>query len=149
MPYLLLALIGATLIFWLVLKLKEADQKVLHKSFRITLFLILSLAVVYAALTGRIGIVAASALGLIILFAPKIRRYFAERSTKKYLPRDMTSSEAAQILNIQEDASESEIQKAYHQLIAKNHPDHGGSKYIAQQLNQARDLLIKKIQQKN
>ena len=148
MPYILLVLIGAILIFWLVLKLKETDQKTLQKSFRITLLLILALVVIYSALTGRIGIVAAGALGLIILFAPQMRAYFAKRSPK-YLPRDMTQEEAAQILGVSEDASESEIQEAYHKLIAKNHPDHGGSKYIAQQLNQARDVLVHQTQQKN
>ena len=109
------------------------------------MLLVLALVVVYSALTGRIGIVAAGALGLIILFAPQIRTYFAERSPK-YLPRDMTQEEAAEILGVPKEASESEIQEAYHRLIAKNHPDHGGSKYIAQQLNQARDILIKTIQ---
>lgn len=148
MPYLLLALIGAILIFWLTLKLKEADPKTLQKSFRLTLLLVLALVVIYSALTGRIGIVAAGALGLIILFAPKIKTFFKDRSPK-LLPRDMTIEEASQILGILPEASEHEIQEAYLKLISKNHPDHGGSKYIAQQLNQARDLLLKKTQQKN
>ena len=148
MPYILLALIGAILIFWLMLKLKEADPKTLQKSFRITLLLVLILAIIYSALTGRIGIVAAGALGLVILFTPKIKTFFKDRSPK-YLTRDMTVEEAAQVLGVSTEASESEIQEAYHRLISKNHPDHGGSKYIAQQLNQARDLMLKKIQQKN
>ncbi|MEB3702682.1 DnaJ domain-containing protein [Candidatus Bealeia paramacronuclearis] len=148
MPYLLLAILGAILLFWLVLKLKEADRKTLESSFKFTLTLLLVLFGIYCVLTERIGFVAAAALALVYLYAPKISRYF-RKSPEKFLPKDMGIEEAAQILGISQDASEAEIQAAYHRLIAKNHPDHGGSKYIAQQLNQARELLIEKIKQKN
>ena len=146
MPYLLLALIGVIIIVWLVLKLKEADPKTLQKSFRLTLLLILMLVTIYAALTGRIGIVAAAAIGLLTLFGPQIKSCL-KGNAPHYLPKDMTVTDAIQILGVSQNASESEIQSAYHRLIAKNHPDHGGSKYIAQQLNQARDLLLKNLKQ--
>ena len=142
MPYILLALMGAIILYWLVLKLKEADRKTLEASFRLTLTLLLVLLTVFSGLTERIGFVAAGVMGLILLYESHIRGFFKGR-TKKYLPKDMTHEEAAQILGVPPEATEAEIQDAYHRLIAKNHPDHGGSKYIAQQLNQARELLLK------
>lgn len=34
------------------------------------------------------------------------------------------------------------IQSAYKKLLLKNHPDKGGSPYIASKINQAKDLLL-------
>ena len=41
------------------------------------------------------------------------------------------------------DASDEEIDRAYKELIRKNHPDMGGSEYIAKKINAARDYIIK------
>jgi hypothetical protein len=57
---------------------------------------------------------------------------------------EMTEEEAREILGVSANASEEEIQAAYKKLILKNHPDHGGSKYIAAKLNKAKDKLLKK-----
>ena len=54
----------------------------------------------------------------------------------------MTKTEAARILGIEESASEIEIQKAYKQLMLKLHPDAGGNSYLAGKLNEARDCLL-------
>ena len=56
----------------------------------------------------------------------------------------MSRIEAFDILGLSETAKEAEIQEAYHRLIAKLHPDHGGSTYLAAKLNQARDVLLGK-----
>ena len=56
----------------------------------------------------------------------------------------MSRAEAYDILGLAETAKEPEIQEAYHRLIAKLHPDHGGSTYLAAKLNQARDVLLGK-----
>lgn len=56
----------------------------------------------------------------------------------------MTREEAAQILGVPANASKKEIKEAYHRLMQKIHPDHGGSPYLASQLNQARDVLLGK-----
>ncbi len=54
----------------------------------------------------------------------------------------MSDEEARAILNVSKTASIKEIKAAYHTLIIKNHPDHGGSSYLAAKINQARDRLV-------
>ena len=34
------------------------------------------------------------------------------------------------------------IQKAYRTILLKNHPDKGGSPYLAAKVNQAKDILL-------
>lgn len=57
---------------------------------------------------------------------------------------NITMREAYEILGVSENSSESEIKKAYLQLMSKMHPDTGGSAYFSTKLNQAKDLLLKK-----
>ena len=54
----------------------------------------------------------------------------------------MTRSEAFDILGLEEGASRDQIREAYHRLILKNHPDQGGTAYIAAKLNQAKAVLL-------
>ena len=51
--------------------------------------------------------------------------------------------EAYEILGLTRDASDEEIDRAYKELIRKNHPDMGGSEYIAKKINAAREYIIK------
>jgi hypothetical protein len=55
----------------------------------------------------------------------------------------MSKAEAAEILGVSENASQSDIESAYKHLMKNNHPDAGGSKYFAVKLNQARDVLLR------
>lgn len=55
----------------------------------------------------------------------------------------MSCAEAYQILGLSPGAAPAEIQAAYRRLIQRLHPDHGGSAYLATQLNRARDLLLR------
>jgi DnaJ domain len=55
---------------------------------------------------------------------------------------DMTLSEAYAILGLAPGASPEEVKEAHHRLMIKLHPDHGGSDYLATQINRARDLLL-------
>ena len=55
----------------------------------------------------------------------------------------MAKSHARQVLEVEENASHEEIIAAHKRLIAKNHPDKGGSTYLASQINQAKDVLLR------
>ncbi len=57
-------------------------------------------------------------------------------------PGAMSTAEAAEILGVAIDADSETIRAAHRALMAKNHPDKGGSPWFARQLNQARDTLL-------
>ncbi|MCE2927859.1 MAG: DnaJ domain-containing protein [Rickettsiales bacterium] len=54
----------------------------------------------------------------------------------------MTREEAALILGIPPRATSEQVKEAHRRLITKNHPDTGGSDYLAAKINQARDVLL-------
>ena len=55
----------------------------------------------------------------------------------------LTPEEAALILGVPENATAEEVREAHRRLIQKNHPDLGGTDYLAAKINQARDVLLK------
>lgn len=67
--------------------------------------------------------------------------------------KEMTKREAALILGvryvlplnnitIRTNSDQKRIQKAYRTILLKNHPDKGGSPYLAAKVNQAKDILL-------
>lgn len=57
--------------------------------------------------------------------------------------RHMSVTRALEILGLEAGASQEQIQQRYRQLMLGVHPDKGGSGYLAAQINQARDVLLK------
>jgi DnaJ family protein C protein 19 len=55
----------------------------------------------------------------------------------------MTRREAALILGVRESSSAQRIKDAHRKLLVLNHPDTGGSTYIAGKTNEAKELLLK------
>lgn len=66
----------------------------------------------------------------------------AEQDPRATPGADMTREEAHRILGVQPGASSDEILTAWRALMKRNHPDQGGSPYLAAKINQAKDVLL-------
>ena len=59
-------------------------------------------------------------------------------------PREtsMSRKEALKVLGLEEGARDEDIRAAHRRLILQNHPDKGGSDYLASKINEAKDVLL-------
>lgn len=60
-------------------------------------------------------------------------------------PAAMTPREARELLGVTPGANLEEIREAHRRLIAKVHPDSGGSDALASRVNLARDALVAEL----
>ena len=79
----------------------------------------------------------------------KIRSRFTNMSAARLegFEREMTRKEALKILNIpnQLGALDKDLVRQHHrQLLLRNHPDRGGSTFIATKINEAKEALLGK-----
>lgn len=54
----------------------------------------------------------------------------------------MSRDEALKVLGLRPDATEEDVRAAHRRLILQNHPDKGGSDYLASKINEAKDVLL-------
>ena len=56
----------------------------------------------------------------------------------------MTRREAALILGLRESAAPERVKDAHRKIMIANHPDSGGSSYLATKINEAKDMMLGK-----
>lgn len=96
-------------------------------------------------LVAGLGIAATAYAGRAALLAyqsfknapPRLRQFY-----KGGFQAEMTRGEAARILGIRESAAEQRVKDAHRKLMIANHPDSGGSSFIAAKVNEAKDMLL-------
>ncbi|NNC72839.1 MAG: DnaJ domain-containing protein [Sphingomonadaceae bacterium] len=57
----------------------------------------------------------------------------------------MPVDEARSLLGVPDDADQQQIRDAHRRLIARVHPDKGGSADLARRVNAARDILLSEV----
>ena len=158
--YLLVIIIVA--FFWFKTFLQKAPHErkfYLRKSALYGLALVLVLLVAMGRLNwilAVLGVVVAFVsrfLPVALSYAPQLQRLwflFRERGSfgKESPGRGrasavMTIDEASKVLGVSVSATRQEIIDAHRKLILKNHPDRGGSSYLAAQINRAKEVLLK------
>ena len=70
---------------------------------------------------------------------PRMRAFY-----KGGFQSEMNRREAALILGVRESAAEEKVKEAHRRIMIANHPDAGGSSFIAAKVNEAKDLLLGK-----
>lgn len=98
--------------------------------------LVLGFGVAAAALVGR------AAVQQYVKFAarPAAARAFYKGGFKA----EMDRREASLILGLRESAGEEKVKEAHRRIMVANHPDSGGSSFLAAKVNEAKDVMLGK-----
>jgi DnaJ-domain-containing protein 1 len=152
----LLAGVAAIVLLFLVRGYSLANSKALLKQLRFSAGLTLALLCLSLLATRRIDLaIAAGITAAILLFGSGgdwrniLHRGAAGFGTsggrRPSPPRaaGMSHAEAYKVLGLDEGASEDAIRAAHRRLIIQNHPDKGGSTYLAAKINEAKDTLLR------
>ena len=142
MPYLLLVIGAAIGLFGLYKFFLSASPKQVGAFLTAVVFFLLTVALLFMAVTGRLP----AAIALVVAIWPLALGYWKARQPRKPVAAKsvkMTRAEALEILGLSEPANAETIEEAYKRLMMKVHPDQQGSDWMAAKLNEARDLLLK------
>ncbi|KAF5200019.1 Mitochondrial import inner membrane translocase subunit tim14 [Thalictrum thalictroides] len=99
--------------------------------------LLAGIAVATTALAGRYGIQAWQAFKA---RPPRMRKFY-----EGGFQATMTRREAALVLGVRESATPDKVKEAHRKVMVANHPDAGGSHYLASKINEAKDMMLGKI----
>lgn len=138
----------------------QQDAPPLVRSPLVTLAVVtLITALVVMIATGRLHWLSALFTGLVpflrrltslLRFAPLLQNLFGRAPPKPDAApparsATLTLADARAMLEVSANASKADIIAAHRRLMARNHPDRGGSNYIAAQLNSAKELLLEQF----
>ncbi len=142
MIYLILGCLVLLVVFLLSMQAKRLTARGMRLTVFAGIFVLAIAALGVLVVSGRYGLAAPA--GAFALWA--MRAYLLARQIKARNPpsakAQMTRTEALDILGLSETASKDDIEQAYKGLMVKNHPDQGGTDWLAAQLNEARDTLL-------
>lgn len=99
----------------------------------------------FLLMTGRLNFIIPLFFAMLPIIIPALKRVMNfDGSTNPFSRKSssMSIEEAYEILDLKPGASRQEIINSHKRLMKKIHPDMGGSTYLAQKLNEAKDLLI-------
>lgn len=153
MTYLLLGIALLLVAYALASQISQLTARAVRLAGFAALFIIAAGILVFFALSGRYGLAApAGAFALWAmrawLLARQIRstgdagRGDSGNSAPRAALDKMSRGEALEVLGLEDGAGADDIEAAYKTLIVKNHPDQGGTDWLAARLNEARDVLL-------
>ncbi|WP_406851638.1 molecular chaperone DnaJ [Brevundimonas sp. BH3] len=141
----LLIVLGlAAVALWVLVRLGKQTEKARRGHWRISATLLggtcFAGAVLSVAKSSYIWAAALFVAGLYLVLQSRIRT----TTPKPAVPvgPQMSKAEARAILGVSENASSADIQAAWKRLMARTHPDQGGSEGLAARVNAARDRLL-------
>jgi DnaJ-domain-containing protein 1 len=157
--YLLLAII--ILVFYSLRQFLKTPAEVISLMLKKAAVCLLIMVVLFLAVTGRlnwvfalIGVLFACALRILPFLArylPQLHRLWVMFSANKSQSskaggnktEKMSIKEAYDILGLDSSASKQQIISSHKKLMQKIHPDRGGTDYLAAQINQAKEVLLR------
>ncbi|KAG7576636.1 Chaperone J-domain superfamily, partial [Arabidopsis thaliana x Arabidopsis arenosa] len=95
-------------------------------------------AVAAAAYAGKYGLEAWQAFKLRPV-RPRMRKFY-----EGGFQATMNRREAALILGVRESVAAEKVKEAHRRVMVANHPDAGGSHYLASKINEAKDMMLGK-----
>lgn len=149
MAYLLLGAVAVIALLLVSRSLSRLSRRALILTGWISVLILAITAVVIFVMAGRFALAAPA--GAVALWG--MRAYLLARQIKanaggksQNAPSKahtaMDKAEALEILGLEATASPADIEAAYKSLIVKNHPDQGGTDWLAARLNEARSILL-------
>jgi len=129
---------------WVLVRLGKQTEKARRGHWRISATLLggalFAGSVLAMARGSYIWAAALFAAGLYLVLQSRIRAVPAKQP--KPSGPQMSKAEARAILGVNSSATREEIQTAWKRLMARTHPDQGGSEGLAARVNAARDRLL-------
>ncbi|GFZ43998.1 Mitochondrial import inner membrane translocase subunit tim14 [Saitozyma sp. JCM 24511] len=94
-----------------------------------------------SALTVGLGLLGAGLAGRVAFQMMRAGRGGAEQWVKGGFKAKMDKAEAMAVLGLRDPITSNRLKDAHRRLMLANHPDRGGSPYLAGKVNEARVLL--------
>jgi len=154
----LLIVLGLVVVAWLLFGwLKRVHPRYAAKAMTAFGLAALVVAGIWLVLTGKLAGLAAIGAGLAPWLGRAVKLHTFWKSAQDILGQKqntpppppptrssngMSVEEAREVLGVAANADAATIKSAHRRLMEANHPDRGGSNWIASRLNQARDRLL-------